>query len=101
MRLWFKDINLVDGGGSGPSDFTELNGLLYFVAEDFTYGREIWVTDGTSDNTLRLKDINPGVSNSLQGANFVEYQGKLYFTANDGTTGSELWFTDGTSDGTR
>ncbi len=32
----FKDINLVDGGGSGPSDFTELNGLLYFVAEDFT-----------------------------------------------------------------
>lgn len=44
-------------GGSSPSDFVALDDWVYFVAEDGTYGRELFRTDGVV--VERLTDINP------------------------------------------
>ena len=92
--------------GSYGSNFTELNGKLYFTAKDEENGEELWVTDGTSNGTQLLRDINLGTDDygyaySSFAYNFTELNGKLYFTANDGENGNELWVSDGTTDGTQ
>ena len=57
-----KDIN--PGGPfdkSRPREFTELDGAVYFTADDGVHGDELWRSDGTRDGTVMVKDINPGV----------------------------------------
>ncbi|PJX22821.1 hypothetical protein CAP47_07290 [Psychroflexus sp. S27] len=93
-----KDIN-PGVSSSSPRGMTELNGNIYFAADDGTNGRELWVTDGTEAGTQLLKDINPGSDNSSP-RRFFEYNGSLLFIADNGTDGRELWVTDGTSQGT-
>ena len=38
---------------------------LYFLATDADYGRELWLTDGTTSGTYRVTDINPGPLDSF------------------------------------
>ncbi len=65
-------------------------------------GNEPYLTDGTEQGTVMLKDIN--TTNASAGSftqNFTDYKGKVFFTASDGgATGSELYTTDGTPEGT-
>ena len=91
---------------SYPQDFFEFNDKLYFSADDGENGRELWVSDGTSDGTQLLADINSGsndfdIADSSYPKDFAEFNDKLYFTADDGENGEELWVSDGTSDGTQ
>ncbi|SEA34855.1 ELWxxDGT repeat protein [Psychroflexus halocasei] len=92
-----KNIN--SGGDSNPRGLTELNGNLYFSADDGINGRELWITDGTEAGTQLLKDINTGSQDGNPNS-FIEYNGNLIFEADNGTDGTELWITDGTSQGT-
>lgn len=92
-----KQIGQVEG--SDPRGFTELNGDLYFSADDGINGEELWVTDGTENGTQLLKDINTG-SDDSDLFEFYEYNGNLIFNAVDGNNGIELWITDGTSNNT-
>ena len=97
-----KDIN--PGANSSipipiPYYLTNVNGSLYFSANDGTNGTELWKTDGTEAGTVRVADINPGASVSIP-ANLTNVNGTLYFSASDGTNGTELWKTDGTEAGT-
>jgi ELWxxDGT repeat protein len=84
---------------SYPMMFHEVNGQVYFVASQTETGQELWVTDGTSDGTHLVADINPGTASSAP-ANLTDLAGKLYFSADDGLHGNELWVTDGTPAGT-
>ncbi len=96
-----KDIN--PGSGfydSYLSNLTEFNNKLYFTADDGENGDELWVSDGTSEGTQLVKDINPG-SNGSNLYDLTEFNGKLYFSADDGKNGNELWVSDGTSEGTQ
>lgn len=53
-------------------------------------GYELFKSDGTSEGTVLVKDINPGIDSSNPN-NFFIHQNSLYFMANDGTHGNELW----------
>ena len=74
---------------------------LYFKGSGSSCGgRELWKTDGTSDGTVCVKDINPGSDSSDPLDALTVAGGTLFFRANDGTHGNELWKSDGTEDGT-
>ena len=84
---------------SSPSYFTDVNGTLFFRAQDGTNGYELWKSDGTSAGTTMLKDIRTGSSSSSP-HNLTDINGTLFFIAQDATNGQELWKSDGTSAGT-
>ena len=95
-----------DADSSFPRSLTVFDDRLYFTADDGENGRELWVSDGTTENTQLLKDINPQVGNygSAYGSfpyNLTAFDGRLYFTANDGVNGDELWVSDGTTENTQ
>ena len=81
-------------------NFTELDDKLYFQARNEEIGYELWVSDGTSEGTQLVLDINLGKEDSYPG-DFTTFNNKLYFSATDGVNGDELWVSDGTSEGTQ
>jgi ELWxxDGT repeat protein len=94
-----KDIQ-PGGESASPRYLTNINGTLFFRADDGTNGRELWKSDGTEAGTVLVKDILPG-EGSAYPSYLTNINGTLFFTANDGTTsGYELWKSDGTEAGT-
>lgn len=94
-----KDIN--PGPGWSSIDFKfRYDDQFYFVANSEA-GFELWVSDGTPDGTIILKDIHPTLGAGSDPAEFVELNNLWYFTANNGTNGREVWVTDGTEAGTQ
>ena len=71
-----------------------------FEANTDKYGREMWVTDGTSKGTRILKDIFPGTASSYSYGVTWRADGKGIFSAFDPVAGYEFWITDGTTAGT-
>jgi len=97
-----KQIEL--GPNSGfPEYLTNVNGTVYFAGRsDYSYGPssvELWKSDGTTDGTVQVKDINPGALASFPN-DLTNLNGVLYFTANDQTNGVQLWTSDGSESGT-
>jgi ELWxxDGT repeat protein len=82
-----RDIR--SGGNSAPSNLTNVNGTLYFQANDGTTGFELWKSDGTSAGTALVRDIRSGGNSSPR--SLTNVNGTLFFTADDGTNGFELW----------
>lgn len=94
--MLLKDINL-GTAGSYPFGFRELNGKLYFFANDGTNGRELWVTDGTPTGTNMVANVDGGSGNSNTDGTICVLNNKLYFVGKTTTNGSELWVSDGTA----
>jgi ELWxxDGT repeat protein len=92
------DIN-PGSNGSYPGGLTNVNGTLFFGANDGTHGEQLLKSDGTSNGTVLVDDINPG-SNGSNPGDLTNVNGTLFFNADDGTHGTELWKSDGTSNGT-
>ncbi|KJF41902.1 ELWxxDGT repeat protein [Draconibacterium sediminis] len=90
---------LVDSLRNNISNFTIVNGKLFFIGDDVTHGEELWTSDGTQEGTRLVKDIQTGVLSSNLG-NLIDYNGKLYFTVYDDDIGFSLWESNGTEDGT-
>ena len=93
-----KDI-YPGSSSSYASNLTNVNGTLFFEANESTDGYELWKSDGTDAGTVMVKDICPGGGSSIAKQS-DERGGTLFFTANDGTNGKELWKSDGTAAGT-
>ncbi|MBT28053.1 MAG: hypothetical protein CMO01_00220 [Thalassobius sp.] len=72
------------------SHFCSHNSLLYFNAYNRTYGRELWVTDGTEEGTQLFADIIPGETGSNP-EQLISNGEVLFFIADDGEHGKELW----------
>jgi ELWxxDGT repeat protein len=84
---------------SRPEQLTDVNGELFFTADDGIHGRELWKSDGTAAGTVLVKDINPGSTSSYPGL-LTNVNGTLFFEANVSSTSFELWKSDGTEAGT-
>jgi ELWxxDGT repeat protein len=82
---------------SNPGNLTNVNGTLFFTAEDGVNGRELWKSDGTEAGTVQVTDIRPASSSSP--SSLTNVNGTLYFTAYD-DSGMKLWQSDGTAAGT-
>ena len=83
-----------------------LNGAVLFNARTEEEGAELWLSDGTADGTVLLKDINTiNEDNSFSRGStpraFVLVGDRIFFTATTEATGEELYVSDGTSFGTR
>ena len=55
-----KDISPGSHELRSLSSLTNVNGTLFFAADDGTNGTELWKSDGTAAGTVLVKDINPG-----------------------------------------
>lgn len=111
--VMIKDINVGIGNSDTDviSSYIEWEDNLYFSANDGIHGAELWVTDGTSDGTKMLKDINIGSDNSRPGY-YCLFEDYIYFSAADTSYlyenvhppeiryNTELYRTDGTFEGT-
>lgn len=88
-QVMVKDIN-TSTMGSGPENLINVNGTLFFMANDGINGFDLWKSDGTTSGTAMLKDILSGTSGSTPDF-LTDVNGALFFTANDGYAGQELW----------
>lgn len=95
------DIN-PGAGSSDPVRMQEMNGEIYFAANDSdptVRHRQLWKTDGTAAGTVKLFDgltVENGTVSTITVRNNVGY-----FMVDDWTTvGHQIWKTDGTISGT-
>jgi ELWxxDGT repeat protein len=108
-ELWMSDGNTVtqitslntgNFYGFNPQYLTNVNGTLFFAANDGSLGYELWKSDGTTTGTTIVADINQRAGSSYP-QYFTNVNGELFFSATDGSTGQELWQSNGTATGTQ
>ena len=74
-----------------------------FVDGAITQTREFWITDGSTNGTVSLGDLNPGhgtISLAPRSSSSAVIEQRLVFRVDDGINGAELWTTDGALSGT-
>ncbi len=89
--------------GSNPAQLTVAGNTLFFTADDGSHGPELWKSDGTSDGTSLVKDIETGSSPYLTGsspAGLFAVGNSVFFAATDHFSGTELWKSNSTAAGT-
>lgn len=96
--LWSDSSKHIFGAGE-LSNFTELNGSLYYYGQDTAGNEELWKTDGTPQGTVMVKDINPDGSSQI--GNILTVGNKMVFVASDNNNWDfDLFASDGTPNGT-
>lgn len=78
-----------------PRNLFDFNGTLFFTADDFYTGRELWRYEDIYPYLPSLvSDIETGKGNSNP-SSLTPLRGFLYFSAFTSNSGRELWRTDG------
>jgi ELWxxDGT repeat protein len=73
--------------------------LLFFIAEDDTYGLALWRSDGTTVGTAPvIADVQ--VPRPIAFGSLIAIADLVFFSGCDNTHGCELWRSDGTATGT-
>src|SRR5690606_39159847 len=68
---------------------------LLFTADDGQTGRQLWVSDGTTNGTTRITGFEaPDAIDPASEA--IGIGSHYFFVAKDALAGRELWVTDGT-----
>ena len=97
--------------GSIPTNFTAGGDVFYFAAVTSDKGDQLWKSDGTPENTVPVKDMDPNSAERDQELFSGEFfygdikqgssiNGLLFFAAKHSDLGVELWKSDGTESGT-
>ncbi|MCP3143781.1 ELWxxDGT repeat protein [Pyxidicoccus xibeiensis] len=68
--------------------------LLFFSADDGQHGREPWRSNGKSQGTWLLKDVEPGPGES-EPKFLAGEKGWLFFSAHTTGHGREVWYSNG------
>lgn len=90
-----KDIYL-GFNSSNPNELIDINGTIFFLANDGISGKELWKTDGTAGGTTLVKDISPGLG-GIYGYQSTKHDNQLYFTIYDMMSSNYgIWKSDGT-----
>lgn len=89
------------------SPYCRVGRKVFFKADnkEGTVGEELWITDGTTEGTQFIKDINTesiatGTANSAIDHMINFYNEKLFFKAFSIESSNEPWASDGTEEGT-
>lgn len=87
----FKDINTSDAG-SNPANFIELNGTVFFIAQN-----NLWKTDGTETGTVKVSDQSVNNNFSNRKFIFLTTDTHLYYGVvnSDSSFAIDIWKTDG------
>ncbi len=87
---------------SRPNSFLEFNNLLFFTGDEGWIqgglGTELYVTDGTEEGTVIVKDIDPGSDSSTPRG--LTHAGDFFYFITDDGLGAALWKSNGTEAGT-
>lgn len=90
--------NLHPSGDAFPGrelGFVFFDDHLWFDADDGSTGRELWRTDGTTEGTQRVTDLNP-FGSAVTMISWAHVLGDhLILALSDGATGTEPWRIDG------
>jgi ELWxxDGT repeat protein len=78
---------------------TDVDGTVFFGADDGVHGGELWKSDGTTAGTVLVKDVEPGPASDYLG-HLAAVGGRLTFFRALRDGGSQLWRSDGTTAGT-
>ncbi len=102
-ELWRTDSTatqtfLLSSTLSNSNYLNVIGNTALFVASDSVHGYELWKSDGSLAGTKIVKDINPGIGNSMPKGMFI-YKNEVYFAAYDGVRNS-FWKSNGTKSGT-
>jgi ELWxxDGT repeat protein len=96
----FKDLNTTPALSNRFMDLCDLNGKILMSGADAEAGTELWISDGTSSGSYRLKDIFSGREGSFP-RGLTKFNDKVYFFAAPNRNDGQLWVSDGTASGTR
>lgn len=83
-----------------PDVLGTLADKIFFRPQQNDTGKELWVSDGTTQGTLLLKDVIPGAESAFPGAGYT-FKDKFWFTAKGDSLDDKLWHSDGTTEGTK
>jgi ELWxxDGT repeat protein len=99
-----NNVELVKNIGPGPEvnnmyNISNVNNTLFFSVYN---GKDqtLWKSDGTTNGTTQVIDINPGGRNIYLYKHFINANGVLLFSFYDDQHGYELWKSDGSTRGT-
>jgi ELWxxDGT repeat protein len=110
-ELWVTDgtaqgtLNLTSFGPSPyrrgdpgyPDDLTAVDRRLFFTADDFIHGRELWTSDGTPAGTRLVADLAADARDAPIGR-MAAFRGQLFFDY--GYSHEFIFSSDGTAAGT-
>lgn len=103
--LWVSDgsenssIPFLELENGGIEEWITIGDKLFFTYSNVN-GKQLWVSNGTAEQTVQLKPLHWTVQDGYFIKNFKEHQGKLFFLTDDPIYGQELWVSDGTTAGT-
>jgi len=107
-QIQISDFVYGDTSYSPPFGYTQSNNRIYFSAGDESFGRELWSSDGTAEDTNLVVDANPGTADGFLDSSLLttfstELNNRLYYVANvDNSSqysGGEIWKTNETGTG--
>ena len=87
-------VKNIGRAGSFPKEFVQMGSNIYFTADDVDAGRELWKTNGTIGNAVRVADLIPGTTGSNPSNLIVITNGAiqtLFFEAKSLNNGRELF----------
>jgi len=85
---------------SAPYALTDARGVLFFGADDGLHGKALWKSDGTSEGTLLVKNVDPGGLVASASERRVFFETIVLKDTPGFRRWPSIWTSDGSEEGT-